>query len=61
MDWGKNTLNIWLIRYFGSFTVPSENKRDCRSIEDVQAELREKKKLRLMQTATTSDTVTSNE
>lgn len=35
------------------FLVPSENKRDMRTIEDVQADLQAKKKMKLSQ-ATTS-------
>lgn len=33
------------------FLVPSENKRDNRTIEDVQAEIQAKKKLKLSQTS----------
>lgn len=33
-------------------SVPSANKRDVRSIEDVQADLKAKKKMKLSQAAT---------
>lgn len=37
------------------FSVPSENKRDLRTIEDVQADIQAKKKMKLSQTVTTVD------
>lgn len=36
------------------FSVPSENKRDMRTIEDVQADLQAKKKLKLSQASTST-------
>lgn len=36
-------------------SVPSENKRDNRTIEDVQADIQAKKKMKLSQTVTTND------
>lgn len=41
-------LNIVL---FSSISVPSENKRDNRTIEDVQADLQAKKRMKLTQAA----------
>lgn len=35
--------------------VPSENKRDIRTIEDVQAELQAKKKLKLSQASSSTN------
>lgn len=35
-------------------SVPSENKRDMRTIEDVQADIQAKKKLKLSQTSATT-------
>lgn len=36
-------------------SVPSENKRDNRTIEDVQADIQAKKKMKLSQAVTTND------
>lgn len=36
--------------------VPSANKRDVRSIEDVQADLKAKKKMKLSQASTATST-----
>lgn len=41
--------------------VPSENKRDMRTIEDVQADLQAKKKIKLSQASTsTNETLDEN-
>lgn len=37
------------------FLVPSENKRDNRTIEDVQAEIQAKKKLKLSQASSSTN------
>lgn len=37
------------------FSVPSKNKRDMRTIEDVQADIQAKKKMKLSQTVTSSE------
>lgn len=47
-----------LFKFFGFdfrplfWSVPSENKRDMRTIEDVQADIQAKKKMKLSQTVT---------
>lgn len=41
--------------FYSSLLVPSENKRDNRTIEDVQAEIQAKKKFKLSQAAKSVD------
>lgn len=54
-------LNVFNLQFnFNRFvlvvvSVPSENKRDMRTIEDVQADIQAKKKMKLSHTVTTVD------
>lgn len=53
--WNLYILHANLNRFdFVVVSVPSENKRDMRTIEDVQADIQAKKKMKLSQTTVTT-------
>lgn len=47
--------NLTIANFLFFFSVPSENKRDLRTIEVVQADIQAKKKMKLSQTITSVD------